>query len=103
MQKEQNLLGIVRGGILGVSMALLLLVAPVSAQNNNNGTSSNTATTTTRSDTRDDRRRDDEDKDRDWGWLGLLGLAGLLGLMPKKRVPVVHETRDVRPDTADRR
>jgi hypothetical protein len=102
MQKEQNLFKIVRGGILGASLTLLMLAMPVAAQNNNTGTTG-TTTTTTRTDARDDRRRDDEDKDRDWGWLGLLGLAGLLGLMPRKRVPVVHEARDVHPNTADRR
>jgi hypothetical protein len=50
--------------------------------------------TTTRSTDRevtrdeDDREARGEDKDRDYGWIGLLGLAGLAGLLkkPEKRV-----------------
>lgn len=104
---NNNLFRTVRGSVLSLAMALLVLCIPVSAQNNNNNnnnarTDNNNTTTTTRTESRDDRR-DDRDDDRDWGWLGLLGLAGLLGLMPKKRVPVVHETRDVRTDSTDRR
>ena len=91
----------VRGGLLGLTLALLMLCVPVSAQNNAR-TDNTSTTTTTRTENRDNRR-DDSDDDRDWGWLGLLGLAGLLGLMPRKRVPVVHETREARTDTTDRR
>ena len=39
-----------------------------------------------------------QDKDTDWGWLGLLGLAGLAGLIPKKRAVEVHDNRTVRED-----
>jgi MYXO-CTERM domain-containing protein len=109
MREIYSLLKTLRTGMLVSSLTLLTLVMPASAQNNNNNNAaanSNNTTTTTRTQTRDEIR-DDDDDDRDWGWLGLLGLAGLLGLMPRKRVPVVHETREVRdrdrvPDT-DRR
>jgi hypothetical protein len=99
--KSCNLFKVVRSNVLGLTMALLLLAVPAAAQSNNARTD-NTTTTTTRTENRDDRR-DDRNNDRDWGWLGLLGLAGLLGLMPRKRVPVVHETREERPPTTTHR
>ncbi|HEX8281910.1 MAG TPA: WGxxGxxG family protein [Pyrinomonadaceae bacterium] len=102
MMRDQKLTAAVRAIALGFTL-LAFASAPASAQSNNNnaaGGSNNNATTNReerREDRRDDRReyRGDRDDDRDWGWLGLLGLGGLLGLMPRKRVPVVHETRDV--------
>lgn len=99
MEKNRDLFKALRACALAVCLSLLIPSALVSAQdNNNNASNTNTNTTTTRTETRNDRRdndRDDRDDDTDWGWLGLLGLAGLLGLMPRKRVPVVHETREV--------
>jgi hypothetical protein len=102
MKRDQKLSAAVRALTLGFTL-LAFSSAPAFAQsNNNNGgaAGSNNATTNSaerRDDRRDDRRenRGDRDDDRDWGWLGLLGLGGLLGLMPRKRVPVVHESRDV--------
>ena len=97
-----------RAGALG--LCLFVLAAPAFAQNRNSNdgatTNANSAVTRTeqrteqREDTRDDRRVERDD-DNDWGWLGLLGLAGLLGLMPKRRVPVVRETREVHDRGAD--
>jgi hypothetical protein len=107
--KNSDLLKSIRAGLLGLSMAVLMSAIPVAAQNNNANNGSGGNTTTTRTQTSENRtadRREDRDDDRDWGWLGLLGLAGLLGLMPRKRVPVVHETREVRegtPPPTDRR
>lgn len=95
--KNSNLFKAVRSSLL-CSTLLLMLSIPAAAQNNNARTdNANTTTTTTRTENREERR----DDDRDWGWLGLLGLAGLLGLMPRKRVAVVQETRDMRPGTTD--
>lgn len=98
MGTHYNLFKLVRSNVLGLTLALLMLSVPALAQNNSNVRSDNT-TTTTRTENRDERR----DDDRDWGWLGLLGLAGLLGLMPKKRVPVVHETRTEQPPPTSHR
>ena len=101
MMRDEKLSAAVRALALGFA---LLAFAPsqASAQSNNNGAAgaantNNNAATANRDDRRDDRRetRGDRDDDTDWGWLGLLGLGGLLGLMPRKRVPVVHESRDV--------
>jgi hypothetical protein len=103
---KSNLLKIIRGTVLCLSLAFVALVAPISAQNNNNGSPNDN--NTSRSEVRNDNRevRQEYREDRDWGWLGLLGLAGLLGLMPRKRVPVVQQTaRDDRtqPPRADQR
>ena len=111
MIRDQKLSAAVRALALGFTL-LAFTSAPAFAQSNNNGGAaggSNNATVNS-----GDRReyRGERDNDRDWGWLGLLGLGGLLGLMPRKRVPVVHESRDVPgrdprdvrdPDPRDRR
>jgi hypothetical protein len=86
----------VRALALGFTL-LAFAPAAVYAQSNDNGASGGSNNSTAnREERRDDRRerRGERDDDRDWGWLGLLGLGGLLGLMPRKRVPVVHENRD---------
>jgi MYXO-CTERM domain-containing protein len=85
---------------LALGFALLACAsAPAYAQSNDNGAAgASNNSTANREERRDDRREtrgERDDDDRDWGWLGLLGLGGLLGLMPRKRVPVVHESRDV--------
>jgi len=109
--RDQKLSAAVRASALGLAL-LACASAPAYAQSNNGNAAANREER--RDDRRDDRRenRGDRDDDRDWGWLGLLGLGGLLGLMPRKRVPVVHETRDVPgraagdvrdPDPGDRR
>ncbi|HEV2861249.1 MAG TPA: WGxxGxxG family protein [Pyrinomonadaceae bacterium] len=101
--RDEKLSAAVRALALGFTL-LAFASSPAYAQsNNNNGAAggSNTNATANNADRRDDRRDDrretrgDRDDDTDWGWLGLLGLGGLLGLMPRKRVPVVHESRDV--------
>ncbi len=111
MMRDQKLSAAVRALALGFTL-LAFASAPAFAQSNDNGAGggANNASANSgerRDDRRDDRRetRGDRDEDRDWGWLGLLGLGGLLGLMPRKRVPVVHESRDARdraPDVRDR-
>ena len=109
MKRDQKLSAGLRASAPGLTL-LAFTAAPALGQTNENGANANA--TTNRGGGRDDRRderreyRGDRDDDRDWGWLGLLGLAGLLGLMPRKRVPVVHETNDVRDrdrDPRDRR
>lgn len=99
--RKQKLSAALRASALGLSL-FAFTAAPAFTQSNDNGAAgANTNATTNREERRDERRderreyRGDRDKDRDWGWLGLLGLGGLLGLMPRKRVPVVHESRDV--------
>ena len=102
--RDKRLTAAVRASALGFAL-LAFASAPAYAQSNdNNAAGANTNATSNREERRDDRRDDRReyrgerrDDDRDWGWLGLLGLGGLLGLMPRKRVPVVHETRDVPP------
>ncbi len=104
MVKHSDLSGVMRAGVLAVSLMALPSAVPASAQNSNNTNTTTTTRTEARDERRDDRR---EEEDRDWGWLGLLGLAGLLGLMPRKRTAVAHETvaaRDRAPDAdANRR
>lgn len=96
MKGKSELIKSVRMGVLGLSISLLFLLAvPVYAQDNSSPAQDN-RTTTTRTETRRDDTRQEEKRERDWGWLGLLGLGGLLGLMPRKRVPVVHEVREQR-------
>jgi MYXO-CTERM domain-containing protein len=56
-------------------------VLPASAQ-----TADTDRTTTTNPDGRVYNTRDD--RDFDWGWLGLLGLLGLAGLAKKREEPV---------------
>jgi|SRR3954464_15711984 len=101
MKGKRGLIKNIKTGVLGLGITLLLLAVPAYAQDNNNAPAGqDNRTTTTRTETRRDDTRQEERHDRDWGWLGLLGLGGLLGLMPRKRVPVVHqaaEQRDVRP------
>ena len=38
----------------------------------------------------------DDDRDFNWGWLGLLGLIGLAGLMRRERTHDVHGTTSTR-------
>jgi MYXO-CTERM domain-containing protein len=39
------------------------------------------------------RANTDNDRDRDWGWVGLLGLAGLLGLRRRDHTESVETLR----------
>lgn len=43
-----------------------------------------------------------EDRDFDWGWLGLIGLAGLAGLRRKHDEPTVTSRDPVEPTTRSR-
>ncbi len=109
MKGKREVIKNLRAAVPALCITLLLLVVPAYAQDNNNAQGQqDNRTTTTRTETRRDDNRQEEKRDRDWGWLGLLGLGGLLGLMPRKRVPVVHqatEPREVRPgaSAAERR
>ncbi len=73
----------------GVFALCLAAVAPITATYAQNSTTNSSNTTVRTTEVRQQR-------DFDWGWLGLLGLAGLLGLMPKKRVveTTVHREQD---------
>ena len=94
--KKFNARGILRAGILGLS--LLAAALPVAAQNAGNNANTRATERPDRSET--PRVVVKEDKDTDWGWLGLLGLLGLAGLIPKKRRVEVQEFRDTnRPST----
>lgn len=102
-------------GILGLSLAIVLLAGQVSAQATNDaapdGTTTVTGTTTgTGTDAMPGTGANPgmntgvampaapvvEDEGFNPGWLGLLGLAGLAGLMPKKTqtVTTTHRTGD---------
>lgn len=72
--------------------AATVLNAPAQA---NSGANTGTANTTA---TRTVERVVTQDKDTDWGWLGLLGLLGLAGLIPKKRHVEIQDHRTTRDD-----
>ena len=38
----------------------------------------------------------DDDRDFDWGWVGLLGLIGLAGLIPRNRAHDMRESTTAR-------
>ncbi len=87
--KRSDLSKAIGAGIIAAGLAIAPAHLPASAQTNTApGTNSTTTTTTPRSGV----YNAENDRDFDWGWLGLLGLSGLLGLMPKKREENVRYT-----------
>src|SRR6476469_6324417 len=93
--KRSDLSKAIGAGIIAAGLALAPAYLPASAQT---GTTGGTTSTTTTTSPRSDVYSADNDRDFDWGWLGLLGLSGLLGLIPKKREENVRYTTT----TADR-
>jgi MYXO-CTERM domain-containing protein len=69
----------IRAWVLALSFIALPLTLSVSAQTGTDrgGTGNTTPAQTTR-----------DDRDTDWGWIGLLGLAGLAGLLRRREDPV---------------
>ncbi|MEG4170382.1 MULTISPECIES: WGxxGxxG family protein [unclassified Microcoleus] len=93
--KRSDLSKAIGAGIIAAGLALAPAHLPASAQTDTTGGTNSTTTTTT---PRSDVYNAENDRDFDWGWLGLLGLSGLLGLIPKKREENVRYTTT----TADR-
>lgn len=87
--KRSNLAKFVGTGILSLSLAIAPTMLPASAQTDttapsgtNTGVDSRTGYT-------------ENDRDFDWGWLGLLGLLGLAGLTRKSEERVSYREPDV--------
>jgi hypothetical protein len=76
--KRSDLSKAIGAGIIVAGLAILPAHLPASAQTNTASGTNSRDTTTPRSDV----YSAENDRDFDWGWLGLLGL---LGLMPRKR------------------
>jgi hypothetical protein len=70
---------VIGAGALAVSLAVLPFTIPVQAQTNND-----TGASTVNPNTRVYNDNASENRNFDWGWLGLLGLLGLAGLAGKK-------------------
>ncbi|MEG3838168.1 WGxxGxxG family protein [Microcoleus sp. MON2_D6] len=87
--KRSDLSKAIGAGIIAAGLALAPAHLPASAQTDTTGGTNNTTTTTT---PRSDVYNAENDRDFDWGWLGLLGLSGLLGLIPRKREENVRYT-----------
>ncbi|PSB14725.1 hypothetical protein C7B69_18845 [filamentous cyanobacterium Phorm 46] len=87
--KRSDLSKAIGAGIIAAGLAIAPAHLPASAQTNTApGTNSTTTTTTPRSDV----YSAENDRDFDWGWLGLLGLSGLFGLMPRKHEENLRST-----------
>ncbi|MEG4274102.1 MULTISPECIES: WGxxGxxG family protein [unclassified Microcoleus] len=87
--KRSDLSKAIGAGIIAAGLAIAPAHLPASAQTDTTGGTNNTTTTTT---PRSDVYNAENDRDFDWGWLGLLGLSGLLGLIPRKREENVRYT-----------
>ncbi len=78
--KSSHMLKAIGSGILAVGLAVSPLIKPASAQNsdypNRNSTLNNP--------------RQVDDRDFNWGWLGLIGLAGLAGLAKDNRADTTN-------------
>lgn len=81
-------------GLIAASLAFVPAVLPASAQTNTTTTSPDTTYTAPRQDV----NTAEDDRDFDWGWLGLLGLAGLAGLARKRPETVRTYSTDRDPD-----
>ncbi|MCY7385778.1 MAG: WGxxGxxG-CTERM domain-containing protein [Microcoleus sp. CAN_BIN18] len=90
--KRSDLSKAIGAGIIAAGLAIAPAHLPASAQTNTApGTNSRDSTTTTTT-PRSDVYSAENDRDFDWGWLGLLGLSGLFGLMPRKHEENVRST-----------
>ncbi|SRR6476469_3097209 len=91
--KRSDLSKAIGAGIIAAGLAIAPAHLPASAQTGTTGgTTSGTNSTTTTTAPRSDVYNAENDRDFDWGWLGLLGLSGLLGLIPRKREENVRYT-----------
>ncbi|WP_293151827.1 MULTISPECIES: WGxxGxxG family protein [unclassified Microcoleus] len=90
--KRSDLSKAIGAGIIAAGLAILPAHLPTSAQTNTAPGTNSRDTTTTTTTPRSGVYSAQNDRDFDWGWLGLLGLSGLLGLMPKKREENVRYT-----------
>lgn len=74
----------IRAGILALSLSALPLSLAATAQTTGyQGERGGTTYGTT-------------ERNRDWGWIGLLGLIGLAGLMRRREEPTRHRAADYR-------
>lgn len=85
-----------KAGVIAASLAIVPVVLPASAQTNTTTTSPDTTYTAPTQDV----NTAEDDRDFDWGWLGLLGLAGLAGLARKRQEPARTYTTERDPDVA---
>ncbi|MEG3839535.1 WGxxGxxG family protein [Microcoleus sp. herbarium14] len=90
--KRSDLSKAIGAGIIAAGLAIAPAHMPASAQTNTAPGTNSRDTTTTTTTPRSGAYNAENDRDFDWGWLGLLGLSGLLGLMPKKREETVRHT-----------
>jgi hypothetical protein len=87
--KRSNLAKLVGTGVLSLSLAIAPSILPASAQTGTDAP----AGTNTGVDSR--AGYTENDRDFDWGWLGLLGLLGLAGLTRKPEERVSYREPDV--------
>ena len=93
--KRSDLTKTIGATIIAAGLAIAPAHLPASAQTNTAPGTNSRDTTTTTTTPRSAVYSAENDRDFDWGWLGLLGLSGLLGLMPRKRQENVRYTTTV--------
>jgi hypothetical protein len=79
--KSSHILPAIGSGILAVGLAVSPLIKPASAQ---------TSDYPNRTSTLNNPRQGVDDRDFNWGWLGLIGLAGLAGLARDNRADTTN-------------